>query len=585
MHRRQFDLNACHLHCVACSLSEVNRHEFYVSRSLFLCCHTFLPLSSIPTIPGHQKTSLNAFPNEILTEIFRFYSPIVAVRADEPQVEPIARHIKGWVLLSHVCKDWRATTLDFALAWSQLSLTANAEWIEELLARTKTIDLDMLIKAQDSPALKQVASTVIRREIHRIRSLSFDRCGWATDPDICSALAAAPRLEVLRITGSTLEASPEEIHQYCRNFDTSLLTYLHGYSRNKAIAGPRRIEILGNCTSGIVPVLFCTVGSALQHIVFSGEWFVVLLHIYILFVNRLLFHGPYKSLDVNICHRREFIPLGNSLVKAFPMPGLRRLRLRGRTQQCARLLDLLDLTELSELTVEATFLGRIEVQDAFATAFSSKLATLGPTAVHRVDLRSGDDRSVWLQGFDANGDHKLTLVLLTTEQYDEEDVLAALLERCQTSFCNVRTLFCNDLDLSDSSWMAVFSAFPNVEDLTLELATSDVLTALWCAIRSGGSDAGDPEDEAQEQADIGEGLALPRLLSLTLHNLEDKEADIDSWDEESFNILFDVEQYLPSRARLNNPITSLRLVNCTESGYPSYNLEALENLVATIAWV
>ena len=336
-------------------------------------------------------------------------------------------------------------------------------------------------------------------------------------------------------------------------------------------------------------MLFGTVGGALQHIVLSGEWFLVLMHMYVLFANRLLFHGPYETLDITIRHRRELVQLGNRINSAFAVPSLRKLRIRGRTQHCTRLLNFLDLAELSELTVEATFLGRTEVQDAFATAFASKLAALGPANIYRVDLHSGDDRSVWLQGFDADGNHKVTLVLFTTEQYDEEDVLAALLKKCQSSFDSVRALICDDLDLSDTSWMAVFSAFPNVEDLTLKLIASDVLTALGSAIRpcdDGDFDDSQDGDEAHEQTVGTTGdFVFPRLLSLTVCSLVDIETDPYGWEEESFNILFDLEEYLEARARLNASIARIRIVNCTESGNPSYNAKALQDLVETVAWV
>lgn len=89
------------------------------------------------------KTQLNSLlpisvlPTEVLAEVFLFRA--ASCRQTNHHV-PI---MSGWIALSHVCKHWRTVALGCPSLWNRLVIARHAEWVPELLSRSKELPLSI----------------------------------------------------------------------------------------------------------------------------------------------------------------------------------------------------------------------------------------------------------------------------------------------------------------------------------------------------------------------------------------------------------------------------------------------------------
>ncbi|TFY59042.1 hypothetical protein EVJ58_g6029 [Rhodofomes roseus] len=119
----------------------------------------------------------------------------------------------GWVCVTHVCKHWRTVALSCTTLWVDLLVTKQYEWMVELLARSKTVPLNVIISpgGPDSgsyqPLLSgkssvqglQASCALFLSQIARIRSLLVKAVPADTAYVLQLLDGPAPQLESLSV--------------------------------------------------------------------------------------------------------------------------------------------------------------------------------------------------------------------------------------------------------------------------------------------------------------------------------------------------------------------------------------------------
>ncbi|KAH9936683.1 uncharacterized protein B0H18DRAFT_1114039 [Fomitopsis serialis] len=413
-----------------------------------------------------RRAPVNRLPFELLTQIFLLYAPYTAVDPSEkhPGCLAVAVHIKHWALISHVCKYWRSIALDFPLAWSQLVITRNADWATELLTRSKDVPLDILVLPQDSSSTQSPACQLVRKELHRTRTLHFERCAWATRRRFNSLCTVAPLLECLYITSDSVTKSREE-------YMNELLDDVSTLSKSVPSVGPRaglrRLEVHG-CDKG--PMHLGRSASTLRHLSVSGGGLLLSIHLGVLWSASNRGDLPLETLDLEVkLNQTDSSNFEAPMHTPSYLPHLRELRVKAKYRDCATLLNFLDLADLTKLTVEAITSRRLGSEEAFAAALYPKLAALGPLSALRLyrDV-SRDPLAICVEGLDESSTTKFTLVLSQDlALVRAADGLLAVLARCRAAFKSVRRLYFKDIMLPFPAWIRVFSFFRNVEGLDI----------------------------------------------------------------------------------------------------------------------
>ncbi|TFY52199.1 hypothetical protein EVG20_g10658 [Dentipellis fragilis] len=92
---------------------------------------------------------LSRLPSEILVVIFRCLAGIQTTATFRPRTTVLncksgttPRILTlGWILVTHVCRQWRQVAIDHALLWTHISFALGSDWAERMLERSKMVPL------------------------------------------------------------------------------------------------------------------------------------------------------------------------------------------------------------------------------------------------------------------------------------------------------------------------------------------------------------------------------------------------------------------------------------------------------------
>ncbi|KAH9835577.1 uncharacterized protein C8Q71DRAFT_762656 [Rhodofomes roseus] len=425
-------------------------------------------------LAGRQTTLVNRLSPELLTGIFLLYAPLTVAEPallEEPTGN-LGAHVKFWVLVSQVCKTWRSIALDFPFAWSQLAITAeNMDWMTEVLARSKSVPLDIEVLAGESAIVQEYVYELIDEELDRIRSLRFHRCNWVTHA-LFGTLLDCSSLESLHISSEPagsravyMEGLMDEL-RIVENLKSAAYARVEnpqvqaGEAREANI-GLRRLE-LRHCIKG--PLQLAGSISALWHLAITGNSVLVATHFVSLSTAADV---PLKTLDLEVDLTDSF-PIDTFAIMQSPvhLSRLRVLRVKACLHDCVVVLGTLDLQHLTRLVVEISTRANQQVTgETFAAALAPKLAALGPLSSLRMYRGiPGNATAVCIDGLDGTDVLRFTLVFhLCTES-----ILLATLARLRATLGNVLRVCLRDLVFDSlASWVTLFRSFPNAERLDL----------------------------------------------------------------------------------------------------------------------
>ncbi|KAI0061908.1 hypothetical protein BV25DRAFT_714199 [Artomyces pyxidatus] len=96
----------------------------------------------------NDRAPISRIPSELLGRIFHFLSRREALQPRTPEA--------GWISVTHVCRRWRHTALQYPGLWSNIIFSLGLRWTEEMLARSKTVPLDVLVTGTLRPRESQL---------------------------------------------------------------------------------------------------------------------------------------------------------------------------------------------------------------------------------------------------------------------------------------------------------------------------------------------------------------------------------------------------------------------------------------------
>ncbi|KAI0263189.1 hypothetical protein BC834DRAFT_320678 [Gloeopeniophorella convolvens] len=128
-------------------------------------------------------------PPELLARVFYCHA------LTEPPFQCIGCRL-GWIVDTHVCRQWRQVALNATGLWGQIDVFhTNLKWITEMLARTKGAPVDFEVESR--AALKKFS--LISQHFHHTRQLYLSATQWSQDQRRIGDLLVleAPTLEYL----------------------------------------------------------------------------------------------------------------------------------------------------------------------------------------------------------------------------------------------------------------------------------------------------------------------------------------------------------------------------------------------------
>ncbi|KAI0264926.1 hypothetical protein BC834DRAFT_970487 [Gloeopeniophorella convolvens] len=327
-------------------------------------------------------------PPELLTRIFR------SLQDRNPLVDALQL---GWVTVTHVCQRWRLVALEDASLWGAIEggpEYLNRTWFHEMLYRSKSAPLDIVIPSQPTP---KVLFTISQHFSH-LRTLSL------------LGLDESPRTEILQsLLLSEAPLLEEFVVKYVSVTPTTLLLNPSGARHRK----PGEPQLFG----GRAPKLrkihldsFCIPWKSFQNFTLTHLQLVVgtgpmssPLGSLDQLVDVLIDSGPtLEVLILNYCV--PWVPLQSTQVAPIDFPRLYQLDLKGPSAGIARLFESMKLPTLTELCLHV-------VADARAETISwPTVASLTASHFDRADLPAfpnlglGFDRTtLWTTTIDAWG--------------------------------------------------------------------------------------------------------------------------------------------------------------------------------------
>lgn len=172
--------------------------------------YTARDLSTAPTRWNTMIPAIAHLPDDILADTF----VLVAHECRDKYVVGWRRF--SWILVSHVCRHWRAVALDHSVLWAgQIHLQGNQDRHRAFLTRAKTAPLSVYILAfhpdvndQDfcrplfgstKADLGPIVVKTMEPHAYRIRSLTIDISGGLLSTLSNSPSLDAPILEILNV--------------------------------------------------------------------------------------------------------------------------------------------------------------------------------------------------------------------------------------------------------------------------------------------------------------------------------------------------------------------------------------------------
>ncbi|TFY83763.1 hypothetical protein EWM64_g236 [Hericium alpestre] len=108
-------------------------------------------------------SAVSALPAEVLARIFEFYAALQPPASDDER--PL-----GWIELTHVCRLWRDTAMQFPSLWSDICFDLGPQWAEAMLARTKEAPVSLRRRLAWAP---NRSMNIISEHMRHTRELSL----------------------------------------------------------------------------------------------------------------------------------------------------------------------------------------------------------------------------------------------------------------------------------------------------------------------------------------------------------------------------------------------------------------------------
>ncbi|KAH9926484.1 uncharacterized protein B0H18DRAFT_344214 [Fomitopsis serialis] len=308
-------------------------------------------------------------PVEILEEIFcqhprrtagQYFPLHGSHRCGDDEGRVCTRHC--WIVVSHVCRRWRAIALRCPRLWSRLDMSLNAEWMSELVARSGTVPLEVTAYLEDPLIVKSGcdrrkieeyedsqarALAVLLGALPRIRALHLFTEKPRLRQEMQTLLQEMPAraLEILSVQGPWVTTARPNTSPDGRAVFATLLRYTHTplLQRLLVMNCPVRLDGL--------------ISSTLKHLsigISGGDAFMCP---DVWEVLRILQNTPSLE-SANIfcdgCAPMEFPELHPEFYGRVVLQHLRSLHLSTTESECAELLTHLGAPRLSSLTIHVT---------------------------------------------------------------------------------------------------------------------------------------------------------------------------------------------------------------------------------------
>lgn len=157
-------------------------------------------LFSTSLVLNQAETPIYRIPDELLVRVFR----AVVSLTPWPKGE-----LRALLSLTHVCRCWRSTALQYPLLWTQV-WAGNRELAEAFLRRSGSADVDVTLSHADlSSALAQEFSDLIRPHSHRVSALTL-RCNAPGVVDIFAFL----KYPLANLSRLDINASLSKVHHW-----------------------------------------------------------------------------------------------------------------------------------------------------------------------------------------------------------------------------------------------------------------------------------------------------------------------------------------------------------------------------------
>lgn len=325
--------------------------------------------SQHPQFLGAVRGPIAAMPVEILEEIFcqhprrtaGQYFPLHGPHGcsnDEGRV--CTRNC--WIVVSHVCRQWRAIALRCPRLWSRLDMSLNAEWMSELVARSGTVPLEVTAYLED-PALvyrsrrdwqeieeykdlQARALAVLLGALPRIRALYLFTGETRLHQEMRTLLqeTPAPALEIFSVQGPWVTAHPNTSHDG-REVFAALLRSIHTPSLQRLLVMGCPVRLDGLTSSTLKHLSIGISGG--DSFMGPDVWEVF----------RILQNTPSlesAKISCDDCASMEFPELHPHFSGRVVLQHLRSLHLSTTESECAELLTHLGAPRLSSLTIRVT---------------------------------------------------------------------------------------------------------------------------------------------------------------------------------------------------------------------------------------
>ncbi|VDB87340.1 unnamed protein product [Peniophora sp. CBMAI 1063] len=119
----------------------------------------------------------------------------------------------GWSTITHVCRRWRALSIQHANLWTTIPLHLCTPWLQQIIDRSAGLPLDIILPCDTD---QDVARQILAGNIHRIRSIHAE-CGFHIIESLLST-HRAPLLERLEVDGDWFQNPwnlPSELMNTC----------------------------------------------------------------------------------------------------------------------------------------------------------------------------------------------------------------------------------------------------------------------------------------------------------------------------------------------------------------------------------
>ncbi|TFY58312.1 hypothetical protein EVG20_g8201 [Dentipellis fragilis] len=152
-------------------------------------------------------STLSRLPSEVLVVIFRClaatqktanpFRPRTTFRNGKSGTTPRILTL-GWILVMHICRQWRQVAIDNALLWTQVIFALGSDWAERMLERSKMVPL-VIREWNSATALYLDVLELLRHHLPHIRTLELCRPSYILEEVLPFLNQNAPMMHTLQL--------------------------------------------------------------------------------------------------------------------------------------------------------------------------------------------------------------------------------------------------------------------------------------------------------------------------------------------------------------------------------------------------